>query len=200
MEATNVKTDEYIAKAADFAKPILMHIRALVHRACPQIEEKIKWGHVHYDYKGPVCHMAAFKQHCAMGFWKQSLMPDLHGLFAKEKEAAMGSMGRITTLADLPPDEYIIAYIHEAVKLNEQDIKAVRKSSPKPEIPVPPYVTEALELNSAAKQTFENFSAACRREYLEWITEAKTEATRQKRLTQAVEWMAEGKDRNWKYK
>ena len=195
------RIDDYISKSADFAKPILKHIRELVHKACPDVEETMKWSFPHFDYLGEMmCSVAAFKQHCAFGFWKAKLMKDSKLMEKAQSEEAMGHMGRITTLKDLPSDKKMIAYIKEAMKLNEDGIKVAK---PKPvktkELPVPDYFLTALKKNKKAFTHFENFPPGQRKEYILWITEAKQEATRDKRMAQAVEWIAEGKVRNWKY-
>jgi uncharacterized protein YdeI (YjbR/CyaY-like superfamily) len=194
------KIDGYIERSADFAKPILNHLRELVHEACPDVEEKWKWSFPNFDHKGPFCSMAAFKQHCAFGFWKASLMKDPHKILGASSEA-MGQMGRITKLEDLPPDDVLIAYIKEAKELNDKGIKlpARPKSTEKKELVIPDYLTTALEQNAKAQETFENFRYSHKKEYVEWLTEAKTEDTRDKRLAKAIEQMSEGKSRHWKY-
>jgi uncharacterized protein YdeI (YjbR/CyaY-like superfamily) len=201
MANKDARIDLYISKSADFAKPILIHLRKLVHSACPDVEEKIKWGFPHFDYKGMMCSMAAFKQHCAFTFWKAPLMKDKTLIVNAESEAAMGHLGKITSLKDLPSDKKIISYIKEAMKLNEEGIK-IPKKKPKtvnPEIVTPDYFLKALKRSKTALVTFENFSLSHKREYIEWITEAKTEATRNKRMETTIKWLAEGKPRNWKY-
>ena len=194
--------DGYIEKSADFARPILLHIRELVHKACPDVEEKMKWSFPHFDYKNEMmCSMASFKQHCAFGFWKASLMKDTVLTENAKSESAMGHMGRITSLKDLPPDKKIIGYIKEAMELTDRGIKLPPKvKSDKQELVVPHYFLQALGKNKKAKATFEGYGYSHKKEYLEWITEAKTESTRNKRLETALEWMAEGKSRHWKYK
>ncbi len=190
----------YIEKSADFAQPILTHLRRLIHRAWPEITETIKWGFPHFDYKGTVCSMAAFKQHCAFGFWKAPLMTDPHHLFRKEDINAMGQLGQIKHLNDLPPDEILVAYIREAVDLNTRGIKLPsRVVNPERALEIPGYFLKALNTNGEAKRTFEKFSYSNKKDYVEWISEAKSEDTRIKRLETALEWMAEGKIRNWKY-
>lgn len=193
--------DTYIEKSADFAKPILMHIRELVLTACPEAEEKLKWGMPHFDYKGKMmCHMAAFKQHAVMGFWNAEMMKDPVLMENAKSETAMGHLGRISSLKDLPSDKKIIAWIKEAMHLTDYGIKlpAKPKTAAK-DIPVPDYLKKALTRNKKAKQVFDNFAPSHRKEYILWITEAKTEATREKRMETALEWIAEGKGRNWKY-
>lgn len=192
--------DEYIRKAAPFARPILLHLRALVHKACPHATEAIKWSSPHFEsYGSNLCHMAAFSEHCAFGFWKGSLLEDKQGIL--QAQAAMGHLGRITSLEDLPADKVLIAYIREADKLNKDGVKLPAKSpAEKKELVTPADLLSALKKNKAAMQTFEAFSYSNRKEYIEWITEAKTEETRAKRTATAVEWMAEGKIRHWKYK
>jgi len=196
MPTVDARVDAYIEKSADFAKPILTHIRKLVHKACPDIQETMKWSFPHFDYKGTVCSMASFKQHCAFGFWKQSLLEQ--DAFPAEK-TAMGSFGRIASIKDLPPDKVMIKLIHQAVELNEKGIKVAKKRTEKKELVVPKDLTSALSKNRPAKTTFEKFSPSHKKEYVMWIEEAKTEATRNKRLATTVEWLAEGKSRNWKY-
>jgi uncharacterized protein YdeI (YjbR/CyaY-like superfamily) len=195
--------DNYIDKSAAFAQPILMHLRELVHEVCPDVEEKIKWGFPHFDYKGEMmCSMAAFKQHAVMGFWKASIMKDKSlGNMAKS-EQAMGHLGKITSLKDLPSDKKLTSYIKEAMQLNELGIKlpARPKSTEKKVLVVPDYFLKAMAKNKKAKQVFDNFAYSHKKEYVEWITDAKTEATRDKRMKTAIEWMAEGKGRNWQYK
>jgi hypothetical protein len=193
----NPAVDVYIAKSADFARPILMRLRALMHKACPTVEETIKWGMPHFEYKGVFAGMAAFKQHAAFGFWKRRLMKDPAGFFSKG-ESGMGGR-KIRSLDELPSDTVLLGYIREAVALNEQGAKVPRSTRKKPPVRVPAYLAAALKRNAKARRTFGNFSASQRREYVEWLTDAKQEATRERRLASAIEWMAEGKARNWKY-
>jgi uncharacterized protein YdeI (YjbR/CyaY-like superfamily) len=203
MIKKDLRIDAYIKKSADFAKPILTHLRELVHKACPEVEETIKWGFPCFDYKGPFCSMASFKQHAVFGFWKAKLIKDPKGYLqerANEGGTAMGHMGRITSLKDLPPDKVLIDFIKQAKKLNDEGIKIPKPPvKKKTELIVPEYFTKALGKNKKALKTFEDFSYSAKKEYVSWITEAKTEETRNRRMEQAVEWMAEGKERNWKY-
>ena len=197
MPTIDPRVDAYIEKSAEFAKPILLHIRKLVHTACPDTVETIKWGFPHFDHKGMLCAMSAFKQHCAFGFWKQSLLAA--AAFPAQK-TAMGSFGRITSVDDLPADDVIIGLVQQAVELNEKGIKVDKKpTAGKKELVVPDYLTAELKKNKAARDTFDGFPYSCKKEYVEWITEAKTDATRDKRLATTLEWLAEGKRRNWKY-
>jgi len=198
MPAIDPRFDDYIEKSAEFAKPILLHIRKLVHQASPDIVETIKWSMPFFDHKGTVCNMASFKQHCTLGFWKQSLLEQ--DAFPAQK-TAMGSFGRIESLDDLPDDELILGLIRQAVKLNEDGIKIKRVPvlSEKKELVIPEVLTAALSKNTAAKKTFDKFPYSKKKDYVEWINEAKTEATRDKRLVTTIEQLAEGKARNWKY-
>ena len=197
MGSRDPKIDAYIAKSRDFAKPVLMYIREVVHEACPDVVETTKWGAPHFEYHGLMCGMAAFKEHCAFGFWKGSL------IVGKDAGDAMsaGQFGRIAEISDLPSKATLKKYVRLAMKLNEEGVKSTprRKAAKKPDIPVPAYFEAALRRNSAARATFDAFSASNRREYLEWITEAKTDATRDRRVETAIEWLSEGKSRNWKY-
>ena len=201
MGQYNERVDAYIAKSADFAKPILIHIRELVHRAAPELTEIIKWGFPFFDYKGPVCQMAAFKRHCAFGFWKEKMLNDPKGYLKVDgEESSAGSFGQIVSLSDLPPDDVIIDFIRQAIAINEKGIKTEKKqASPNAELPMPDDFAKLLTGSLAAADNFEKFSPSKKREYLEWFAEAKSEATRQKRIDQALEWIAEGKSRNWKY-
>ena len=195
----NPAFDDYIAEAAEFARPILKKIRDAFHKACPEIEETMKWGVPHFEYKGIVGSMAAFKQHVGWGFWKATLLKDPQKLFNRVGETAMGG-AKVTDISQLPSDKDLLAYIREAVALNRDGVKVpAAKKKPKAELRVPDYLMAALKKNKKALATFEAFSPSNKREYVEWIVEAKQEATRDKRLAQAIEWMQEGKPRNWKY-
>jgi len=197
MVTTDPRIDAYIARSAEFAKPILIYLREVVHSACPSVEETMKWSSPHFMYQGMLCGMSSFKAHCAFGFWKGSLILDGNGRNAE----AMGQFGRITSMSDLPSRRVLAGHIKKAMELNEKGIKSPNreKRAPKPEVKVPKDLAAALSKNKKARATFDGFSPSHRREYVEWITEAKTEATRQRRLETAVGWMAEGKSRNWKY-
>ncbi len=203
MSTKDPRIDAYIEKSADFARPILTHIRKLVHKACPDTEETMKWSMPHFDYRGEMmCSMAAFKQHCVFGFWKAALMKDADVLIGKNSNAAMGNLGRINSVKDLPADKIMIAWIKEAKKLNEEGKKLAKNQPPKHEkvkLVVPDYFKDVMKKNKKAWTSFDAFSYSHKKEYVEWVTEAKTEETRNKRLVQAVEWLAEGKSRNWKY-
>lgn len=193
--STDPRIDAYISGQADFARPILTHLRSVVHTACPAIEEGIKWSMPFFGYKGrPLAGMAAFKAHATFGFWQHT---QLTGELRSDE--AMGSFGRIASLADLPDDAMLTELIHKAMALIDQGVKPTRERAVKAEIPVPDDLIAALEQSPAAQAAFDGFPPSCRREYLEWIVEAKRAETRAKRLAQAVEWMAEGKRRNWKY-
>lgn len=200
MGTTDPRVDAYIAKSADFARPILEHIRAVVHAACPEVEETIKWSFPHFDYKrAMMCRMASFKEHCALGFWKGSLIVGEDGQSA---EKAMGQFGRITSLKDLPSTKVLTSYVKKAMKLNDDGIVAPGRGKPKTTaagIDLPDYFAAALGKNPRAQTAFEKFSPGKRKEYIVWITEAKSEQTRQRRMETAIEWIAEGKSRNWKY-
>jgi len=200
MPKKDPRVDAYIAKAEPFAQPILKHLRKLIHATCPETQETIKWSFASFDYKGPFCSMAAFKQHCAFGFWKAALMKDNKKLEANQ-ESAMGHLGKITNLKDLPSDKIIIGYIKEAMKLNETGAKLPprKKITDAKPLSVPPYFKTALSKNKKAKEFFENFAPGQKKEYILWLTEAKTEETRNKRMEQAIEWISERKIRNWKY-
>lgn len=202
MPKSNPEVDRYIEKAAPFAQPILAKIRAVYHEACPEIEETIKWGVPHFDYKGPVGNMAAFKKHVSWGFWKRALLDDPDGILPREGEPTSMGGTKVFSLDELPSEKVMADYIRRAVKLNEEGVKVTRpKRAPAPPPEVPDDLAAQLELkkNAKARATFESFPPSHKREYIEWITEARQEATRQKRLAQTIEWLTEGKSRNWKY-
>jgi uncharacterized protein YdeI (YjbR/CyaY-like superfamily) len=199
MGKRDKRVDAYVLKAPDFAIPILSHLRELVHQACPDVEENLKWSMPSFEYHGLMCGMASFKKHCTFGFWKASLMKDKTLLVNAENETAMGHLGRIEKMEDLPSDKKLIQFIKEAAKINKAGLKVERKKPSAKPIEVPVYFAKALQKNKAALKTFMAFSPSNKRDYIDWLTEAKTESTRDKRLVTALEWLAEGKPRNWKY-
>ncbi|MBK0380612.1 YdeI/OmpD-associated family protein [Mucilaginibacter segetis] len=202
MEQYDSRVDAYIEKSADFAKPILTHLRELVHLASPEITETMKWSAPFFEYKGVLCFMMAFKQHAGFGFWKADTLPDPHGLIQADGNA--GNIGKLTTLDDLPQDDILIWYIRQAMELKNMPVAtkpAPKKAAAKTtELVIPDYLTTLLADNPAAKEHFEKFSPSQKKEYVSWFEEAKTEATRDKRLAEGISWMSEGKTRHWKYK
>jgi uncharacterized protein YdeI (YjbR/CyaY-like superfamily) len=202
MASKDKRIDNYISKAQPFAQPILKKLRELLHKACPEVTETIKWGMPSFEYNGPMFGMASFKQHCVGGFWKSKLLKDPKNLLGERKVQggdAMGNLGRMTSIKDLPPDKALIAFVKQHMKLNEEGIKVEKKPVVKKELIVPKELTSALNKNKKAKETFEKFPPSGKREYAEWIADAKTDATRDRRLTDAIQWMEEGKPRMWKY-
>jgi uncharacterized protein YdeI (YjbR/CyaY-like superfamily) len=197
MSSHDPRIDAYIAKSAEFARPILEHLREVVHAACPEVEENMKWSFPHFGYKGAMmCSMAAFKQHCGFGFW---LYKEVVG---GEAEEGMGQFGKLTSLKDLPTKKQLVTYIRKAMALNEAGVKMTRpKVAPKPAPTLPDDLAAlfAQKKHAAARKTYQGFSPSAQREYTDWIAEAKTDATRQKRIATTLEWLAEGKPRNWKY-
>jgi len=200
MGKKDARIDTYILKAAPFAKPILNHIRSMVHKACPDVEETIKWSFPHFDYKGSFCSMASFKEHCAFGFWKAALMEEAENLKVNQK-GSMGHLGRITSLEDLPRDNILLKYLKEAKRLNDDGIKlpSRKKDVENKDLIIPDFFTKAINKNKKALKVFEAFSPSHKKEYIQWITEAKSEDTKNRRMETALEWIAEGKGRNWKY-
>jgi uncharacterized protein YdeI (YjbR/CyaY-like superfamily) len=194
------RVDAYIAKAAPFAQPILKHLRAIVHRACPKIVEDIKWSHPSFLYREKIlCGMPAFKAHMAFGFWHQ----EAQELVRKERGDSenAGTLGKITRIGDLPDEATLVRYIQHTMTLLDNGVpaRAAAPAKPKPPAKVPADLATALKKNKAAAKAFDNFSPSHRREYIEWITEARRDETRQKRVATTIEWLAEGKPRNWKY-
>ena len=198
MGIRDKRVDDYIAKAAPFAQPILRQIREIVHEGCLEVEETIKWGFPHFMQGGIICSMAAFKKHCALAFWKGSLILD-----RKENKSAeaMGQFGRITSLHDLPSRKVLIGYIKKVRELKHSGVKKVNipRTREKKELVVPDYFLMAVKKNRKALATFDAFSYSKRKEYVEWVADAKTDDTRSRRMQTAVEWLSEGKARNWKY-
>ncbi len=197
MGKRDTRVDAYIAKSATFAQPILRRLREIVHSACPVVEETIKWRFPNFMYKGMLCHMAAFKQHCAFGFWHKAVRD---AVSSSKKTDGMGQLGKITSLDDLPSDSTLKQHIRQAMKFNDAGVKSPRpKSKAKQPLTVPMDVKQALKKHKQAQATFEAFSSSHRLEYIEWVIEAKQQATRDRRIATMLEWLAEGKSRNWKY-
>lgn len=197
MAQRDQRVDDYIAKAQPFARPILTRLRATVHEACPGVAETIKWRMPSFEYRGMLCHMAAFKQHCVFGFWKGE---QLLGASSRNAEA-MGDFGRLTSVDDLPSRARLKDLVNQAMRLNEAGVTRTprRTAAKKKTVRVPADLRAALSRNRRAAEHFAAFPPSHRREYIEWITEAKAEATRARRLATAMEWLADGKSRNWKY-
>jgi uncharacterized protein YdeI (YjbR/CyaY-like superfamily) len=185
---------------------VLLRLRELVHKGCPDVEEDMKWSRPFFLHDGTIlCNMSAFKEHCGFGFWGAEI-----GRVLREdgvlQECGMGSLGKITSLKDLPSDKRLVGYIHQAAELikngqGENRVVAARRvvKAPKPPVETPPEFTAALKKNKATNAVFAAFSPSCKREYVDWIADAKRPETRERRIAQAVEWIAEGKQRNWKY-
>jgi len=202
----NPKVDAYVARARPFAQPIMEHLRQLVHKACPEVEETIKWSRPFFAYRGAIlCNMSAFKEHCSFGFWGEEMSVVLRGAKVL-REDGMGSLGRITSLTDLPSDKQMLSWIRQAADHVESGqytspIAARRTvvKAPKPVLETPAEFAAALRRNKKAAAAFAAFSPSCKREYIQWIVDAKRAETRDKRIATAVEWIAQGKQRNWKY-
>lgn len=198
MSQTDPRIDAYIAKSAEFARPILRHLRELVHQGCPEVEETIKWSMPAFVCNGLLCMMAAFKQHATFNFWNGNNV-----VGGAQKTEAMGQFGRITSLSDLPPDRVMLGYIRRAASLKKGGVEppSRERSTPGPrrELAVPDFFIKALKNNRKAHANFEGFSYSHKKEYIEWLTDAKREETRQKRLKTALAWIATGKPQNWKY-
>jgi uncharacterized protein YdeI (YjbR/CyaY-like superfamily) len=194
MPTIDPRVDAYIASSAEFARPILTRLRKIVHKGCPDVVETIKWGMPSFEHHGILCGIAAFKEHCTFGFWNRALEIADPGV-----KTAMGQFGRIQSVSDLPNDAVLLGYVREAARLNEtgQKVGPVRKA--RAQLPVPKPLTAALQKKAGALEKFRAFSPSQQRDYSEWITEAKTDATREKRIATSVEWISQGKPRMWKY-
>lgn len=201
------QVDAYIAKAQPFAKPILVHFRKLVHKACPDVEEAMKWSMPFFLYRDAIlCNMAAFKQHCRIGFWSKEIASLVREYGAAQDGAGMAILEKVTTIAELPPEKVLLEWVRKGAGMVESGQYtspiAARAKAPKPkraETEMPAEFASALKKSKKASAQFAAFSPSCRREYIEWIAEAKRPETRDKRIATAVEWIAEGKQRNWKY-
>lgn len=197
MGSRSPKVDAYIAKAKPFAQPILEHLRELMHKGCPDVEESMKWSMPFFVYKGTnLVNMAGFKEHCNFGFWDKSMAAEL-------RNRGDGPLRRITSVKNLPSDKKMLAWIRETASNVDRgqyrSPMAGRSRAVKPETKVPADFASALKKNKGAVEVFAAFSPSCRREYIDWIVDAKREETRAKRIATAVGWIAEGKQRNWKY-
>lgn len=203
VPARDPRIDAYIARSADFAQPVLTHFREVVHAACPEVEETLKWGAPTFMYRGMLCGMASFKAHCAFNFWRGDLVFGDDAPAPAGGERAMGQFGRVTRIEELPPVPVLTRYVQRAMALNEGGAKPPRPrrsaGDRARELAVPDDLAAALRGNASARATFEALAPSQRREYAEWIADAKRDATRQRRLATALEWLGEGKPRNWKY-
>lgn len=200
MNNHNLLVDSYIEKSPDFAKPILIHLRETVHEVSPDIEEAIKWKFPTFMYKGKIlCSMVAFKHYCSMGFWLHDEMKTLKDIETDVEKTNMFSLGKITSLEKVPPKPLLKKMILEAMELTDMGVKLKKSSPTKVELAVPEELQTALSNHNEALKVFENASPSFRKEYITWITDAKTDTTRNKRIEQAIEWISIGKGRNWKY-
>ena len=200
MPTSEPRIDAYIENAQPFAKPILIYLREIIHETCPEVEEDWKWSFPHFLYKGKIlCAFTAFKQHCGFGFWLEKEMKTITGLTKDAERTGMFTLGKIKSIDDLPSKVLLKAAIKEAMELTDMGVTLKKAAPDKNEVEVPDYFLKALQTNPEAQQVFEKASPSFRKEYILWITDAKTETTRNKRMQQALEWLAEGKGRNWKY-
>ncbi len=209
MGTTDPRIDAYIEKAADFAKPMLERTRKAFHKACPQVVETMKWSRPFFEHEGPLGFMAAFTKHASFGLWRAKDLPDPESMFEHTDNTLMG-FNKVGDIKAFPTQAVLVAYVKRAVKLNESRAaektsakgtkkKSARKKPVRAAPKTPADLAAALKKNKKAKATFDAFPPSAKRDYVEWITGAKREATRDKRLATAIEWMAEGKRRNWKY-
>ncbi len=199
MATKDPRVDIYIAEAGEFARPILQHLRKVIHQGCPAAVETIKWGCPFFDYQGLLCGFAAFKAHCSMFFWRDI---DVSRWLPKTNTAGagMGQFGKLTSMADLPKDSVLLACVRAAVEQRDSPAsKPKRARKPGKELPVPADLKKALAANAKAATTFKIFAPSHRRAYLDWIADAKQPATRARRLQTTIEWLSAGKPQNWKY-
>lgn len=200
MSVTEPRIDAYIENAQPFAKPIMIHLREIIHETCPDVEESWKWSFPHFMYKGKIlCAFTAFKQHCGFGFWLEKEMKTITELTKDAESTGMFTLGKLKCIEDLPSKAQLKASIREAMELTNMGVTLKKTAPAKIEVEIPEYFTTALNVNPEAKKVFESASPSFRKEYILWITDAKTETTRNKRMEQAIEWISEGKGRNWKY-
>lgn len=200
MSTKDSRIDAYIENAQPFAKTILTYLRKIIHETCPDVEEGWKWSFPHFMYKGKIlCAFTAFKQHCGFGFWLEKEMKSISELTKDAERTGMFTLGKIRSIEDLPSKVLLKTAIQEAMELTDMGVTLKKAAAEKKETEIPAYFSEALNENVEAKKVFENASPSFRKEYIMWITDAKTEATRNKRIAEALEWLSEGKGRNWKY-
>ena len=196
MATREPRVDAYIAKAPAFAKPILTRFRKAVHAGCPDVVETIKWSVPFFEYKGTLASMAFFKAHTRFGFWKGSLLASAP---QGKSVAGMNQFGTVSSIDDMPSEAALVRMVKEAAALNDSGVKVARERKPKAPLKAPAALLAALKKNKKAGAAFAAFSPSARRDYIEWITGAKSEATRKSRLDTAIAWIAEGKKRHWKY-
>lgn len=196
----NTDIDKYITEATDFAQPILNHLRQLIFTADPEMEEAIKWRQPCYSQNGLVCAMAAFKQHVNFTFFEGKHLIDKHGVFGDSNNQNLSAF-KLKSIDELPADNILISYIQQAIAYNQsaEKPKKTKAKKDKAELIIPRELAEALAQNTKASEHFDNFSYSKQNDYIEWISSAKRDTTRQKRLATAIEWISEGKGRNWKY-
>lgn len=200
MAVRDKRVDEYITSAAPFARPILAHLRKLIHRACPDIEEGIKWNAPFFSHRGKIlCFFAEFKAHVAFGFWHPQMKKIVAPSHRRKAGGGMGTFGRIATREDLPDDRALSRYLKAAMALNEAEAKKSPARKSRPALTAPPALAEALRRHPRAQASWLEFTPGARRDYIEWIFDAKRAETREQRLRTTLEWVAEGKRRNWKY-
>jgi hypothetical protein len=200
------RVDVYIAKSSPFAQPLLNHLRELVHKACPGVVETIKWSRPFFEYKGVIFgNMSAFKEHCSFGFWGEEISAVLRAARVLQPDA-MGSLGRLTRIEDLPTNKQMLGFLGKAAAFIDSGqytspiaVRHKVAKAPAPAVEAPPEFRRALKANKKASAAFAVFSPSCKREYVEWIAEAKRAETREKRIITAINWISEGKQRNWKY-
>lgn len=203
----SAEVDAYVAKAQPFAQVILKHFREVVHRGCPGVEEAMKWGQPFFVYRGAIlCNMGAFKEHCRLGFWGREIAALVREYGAAKDGSGMAVLQKVTRVEELPPEKTLLEWVRKAAALVDRgeytSPVAARAKEPKKEraeVEMPAEFAAALKKNKKAGAQFAAFSPSGRRDYIEWIAEAKREETREKRIATAVEWIAEGKKRNWKY-
>jgi len=197
MPKKNPAVDAYINKSKPFAKPILKHLRKIIHKACPKVTEDIKWGAPFYLYQDRIlCATMAFKAHCAIVFWKSALIRKEMG---QKAVGDLKSLRRISLLEELPSERELLAYIKLAMHFNEPSTKLPPREKRSDPLKIPRELTYALRANPKAFKNFNSFTPSKKKDYIFWITGAKTEETRERRLEISVDWISEGKSRNWKY-
>lgn len=200
------RIDDYIAKARPFAQPILSRIRELVHKACPGAVETMKWSRPFFEYKGAILgNMSAFKEHCSFGFWGEEIAAVLREAKVLRPDA-MGSLGRLCSMEDLPSDKQMLKLLRQAAGFIDSghytSPMAARNKvvkAPAAAVEAPAEFKKALKADKKAAAAFAAFSPSCKREYVEWIADAKRAETREKRIATAIEWIGAGKSRHWKY-
>lgn len=195
MNEASENITAYIEKATPEFKEVMIALRSVLNNPNFDIKEDWKWGAPNFNNEGMICWLAHFRNHVGMNFFKGTLIKDKYNLFTHYREEKGNRQLKFSDINQIIPEQ-IEYYIEEAIKLNQENIKVVKKEI---DTSLPLDLETELNNNPKAKMFFESLAPSYKRDYIEWIEEAKREATRTKRLATTMEWLSEGKKKNWKY-